>query len=279
MNASLIMHCQDSIQMNRIFPTYSEVADCYIEHFEEDLSVNSDRSNKIRAATEHDTDLQEVLSSVLHGWPMKVPSHLIKLKKEEQLSVRNGLLLVNSRIVVPESQREVLVKLHKSHQDINKRKWRPKIFYLWWPGLCYELKNHVNSCINVLQWKQAGTKRAPLKAFRMTHSTVENKLGIYLMEFKIRPYLIIVDYSSGWLEVLFLYNRISQLAINKLSSIFCKTWIVRYHQMWQRNSIPQQRISVIYQRKGLYSHYEQSQFPKSKWSSWEWSNISGKYFS
>ena len=111
-----------------IFPTnkqdsqIQEVVDSHIEYFEEDTSVTPDGLNKIRAATVHDSDLRQVVFYVLHKWPVKVPEHLMKFKREEgNFSVRNGLLIMNNRIVALESQEEeVINKLHQSHLGINK---------------------------------------------------------------------------------------------------------------------------------------------------------------
>ena len=196
-----------------------EVVDSYIEYFEEDTSVTPDRLNKIRAATVHDSDLQQVISYVLHGWPVKVPEHLMKFKREEgNFSVRNGLLIMNNRIVVPESQKEeVINKLHQSHQGINKCR-RMAQNAVWWPGLSSELKNLVNNC-KLCQENRPEQKKEPLKPSELP-SRPWKKLGIDLMELKNKSYLIIVDYYSRWLEVLFLHNTTSKTVINKLSSVF-----------------------------------------------------------
>lgn len=196
-----------------------EIIDCYIDHFEEDISVSPVRLNKIRTATVHDTDLQQVISYVLHGWPEKVPEHLIKFKREEgNFSVRDGLLIMSSRIVVPQSQKdEILAKLHKSHQGINKcRKMAQNT--VWWPGLSCDLKKLVNNCM-FCQESRPTQKKEPLKP-SVLPSRPWKKLGIDLMEFKNKPYLIIVDYYSRWLEVILLHNTTSQTVINKLGSVF-----------------------------------------------------------
>lgn len=81
-----------------------KIVSLYIYHFE-DVSVTPGRLSKIKAATGHDTDIQEVMSYVLHGWPSKVSEHIMKYKREGHFSVKNGLLIMDSRIVIPETQR------------------------------------------------------------------------------------------------------------------------------------------------------------------------------
>ena len=142
----------------------------------------------------------------------------MKFKREEgNFSVRNGLLIMNNIIVVPESQKEeVINKLHQSHQGINKCR-RMAQNAVWWPGLSSELKNLVNNC-KLCQENRPEQKKEPLKPSELP-SRPWKKLGIDLMELKNKSYLIIVYYSR-WLEVLFLHNTTSQTVINKLGSVF-----------------------------------------------------------
>ena len=96
----------------------------------------------------HGSDSQQVISYILHGWPVKAPEQLMKFKREEgNFSVRNGLLIMNNRIVVPEFQKEeVINKLHQSHQGISKCRRRKAENAVLWIGLSSELKNLVNNC-------------------------------------------------------------------------------------------------------------------------------------
>ncbi|GFR59411.1 Pol polyprotein [Elysia marginata] len=52
-----------------------------------------------------------------------------------ELTVNHGLLLYNSRIVIPESlQADILSKIHEGHQGIVKYRAMAKTS-VWWPGL------------------------------------------------------------------------------------------------------------------------------------------------
>ena len=62
-----------------------------------------------------------------------------------ELSVHNNLLLRGSRIVIPPTlQQDMLKKLHKSHQGITKCRLRAK--QSMWSGLNKQLQRIVNNC-------------------------------------------------------------------------------------------------------------------------------------
>ncbi|GFO35007.1 Pol polyprotein [Plakobranchus ocellatus] len=120
-------------------PTTVQAVESYTEPFENYISITPDRLNKIKAATVHDTTLQKVITYTLNGWPDKTSENLSKFRQVAgKLSVRDGLLIMEQRVVIPESERaQVLGKLHKSHQGINKcRKFAQET--VWWPGLSTE---------------------------------------------------------------------------------------------------------------------------------------------
>ena len=79
---------------------------------------------------------------------------------QARLSVGNGLLLLDSRIVVPESmRRETLVKLHQGHQGIQRCRYRAK-HSVWWPKISQDIENVVKQCPKCI--KDTQYRREPL---------------------------------------------------------------------------------------------------------------------
>ena len=66
--------------------------------------------------------------------------------KRLELTQGDGILLWNSRVIVPEVLRTLLLKdLHSEHLGMVKMKQLVKR-YLWWPGLDKEIEETVKLC-------------------------------------------------------------------------------------------------------------------------------------
>ena len=82
--------------------------------------------------------MSEVMNYVLNGWPVVstiTPGLKPYYEVRHMLSVAEGLLTYQSRIVIPSSQRlEILSCLHESHQGFCKRLDNAERC-VWWPGL------------------------------------------------------------------------------------------------------------------------------------------------
>ena len=62
------------------------------------------------------------------------------------LSISDGLLTYNDRIVIPTDMREeILERIHTGHQGITKCRARANLS-VWWPGISKEIKEKVESC-------------------------------------------------------------------------------------------------------------------------------------
>mgnify|MGYP001002027478 CR=1 FL=1 len=63
-----------------------------------------------------------------------------------ELAIEGGLVLYGPRLVVPKSERkDVLEKLHASHQGMSKTKSRARSA-LYWPGINHEIEEMVSKC-------------------------------------------------------------------------------------------------------------------------------------
>ncbi|KAL8586722.1 hypothetical protein ACOMHN_038708 [Nucella lapillus] len=125
----------------------AETVTAYVNNVESCWPVTQQRMDRLRAATVHDPELQQVIEYVLNGWPRTPPVNLQAYHQVQgELSLISGLLVYNNRIVVPSSQREdVLHKLHETHQGLHKCRQNAQSA-VWWPGLSRDLKNLIDSC-------------------------------------------------------------------------------------------------------------------------------------
>ena len=106
--------------------------------------------DRIREAARADEAYQKLTEAVLHGFPehkADLPS-LIRpyWNIRERLSMDDGLLVCGARLVIPDSlRREVLDRLHDSHQGIARTKRRARQS-VYWPNICQDIDNLVKSC-------------------------------------------------------------------------------------------------------------------------------------
>ena len=104
----------------------------------------------IAAAGAADPEYQELIQYVNEGCPQKkglVAAHLLPYcKLKDDLCVVDGIVLYQSRIVIPKRERkEVLKRLHASHQGVERTKRRARQT-VYWPGISSDIKNTVEVC-------------------------------------------------------------------------------------------------------------------------------------
>ena len=99
------------------------------------------------SASKEDPVIQAILQSLVSGkWPTSQEVQPFQKVKEE-LSESHGLLLRNTRIVIPKSlQKAVLHSAHEGHQGIVRTKHmvREKV---WWPGIDKQIEEMIKTCI------------------------------------------------------------------------------------------------------------------------------------
>ena len=98
-----------------------------------------------KEATKEDEELQAVMRFVTGGWPRHstvLPPNIVPyFTVQGDLSVCDDLVTFQDRIVVPKAERrEVLQRLHGSHQGLTSCRERAKTS-VWWPGISQDLKN------------------------------------------------------------------------------------------------------------------------------------------
>ena len=115
-----------------------------------------------------------------------------------ELTVQDGLLLKNSRIVIPSCMRlEILDKIHAGHQGIVKCRERAKNS-VWWPGLSKQLEDIVRTCTICVQ--ELSNRAEPLITTPLPDRPWQ-KVAADLCEYRGNKYLVVVDYFSRYVEV------------------------------------------------------------------------------
>ena len=197
----------------------AEVVTAYVDVVMDNQQITPRRIEALQSATVHDPELQQVISYILNGWPQSVAEQFQPYRQAQgELSVADGLVIFNNRIVVPVSQRkDILHKLHETHQGLHKCRQNAQAT-VWWPGLSKELKELVDACREcrtnrpVQRWEPLCPTELPERPWQ--------KLGADLCALQGKDFLVVTDYYSRWLEVRQLHSTTASSVINKFKMIF-----------------------------------------------------------
>lgn len=186
--------------------------------------VSDNKLRQIREKTLEDVCLSSTLDYVRHGWPeyredIKI-SALSMFPFRHELSEVDGILVKGDRIVVPYKMRkEILERIHEGHFGITKCKERGKQS-VWWPEINKQIKDMVAKCQHCLE-KRPTQRKEPLLPSALPDRPFQ-KVGVDICEVKKNQYLVLEDYYSRYLEIMYLSNTSSRTVIFKLKSCFAR---------------------------------------------------------
>ena len=114
------------------------------------LSARSDSLNQLRLATQQDDKLVLLKHTITQGWPntiKEVPNSLQPYWTfHKELTVEDGLVLIGTRIVIPNKKHEAVLKLiHEAHLGLSKCKLHTKVT-VYWLGLNDQMEKLVLDC-------------------------------------------------------------------------------------------------------------------------------------
>ena len=182
----------------------------------------TDKIDRIRNEQNHDRNCVQVTKYCQDGWSNRnqldndlKPFHSVST----ELSVQNGLLMRNSRIVIPKSlQPDILQKLHNGHQGITKCRARARNS-VWWPGISKDLETEVKKCTACCKAQMQVTE--PLIPTQFPQLPWQ-RVGTDLFEHNASNYVLVVDYFSRYIEIAKLSSTDANTVVNHLKSIFAR---------------------------------------------------------
>ena len=183
--------------------------------------VSDRRLTEIAEETQRDAILKEAFELTTTGWPSKneLKSELHELfAVRTELSIHQGLLVKESRIVIPTSMRtEILNTIHAGHQGVTKCRERAKSC-VWWPGISKDIAKLVSSCQHCEE-KKPSQRSEPLNPTPLPQRPFQ-MIGVDLCEVKGEQYLIVMDYFSRFLEIAHLPSITTASVVGRLKNIF-----------------------------------------------------------
>ena len=179
-------------------------------------------ADEVANATRRDKQLSKVLYHTRHGWPDSVGSEMRPFfLKRYSLSIEQDVLLLGIRVVVPESLRDrVLQQLHDTHPGVARMKGIARS-HVWWPELDHDIEYLVKGCQNCQLQQSAPTEATvhpliwPQVPWYRLHIDYAGPFFDYM-------WLVVVDATSKWAEIIPVREATSTLTIKALEAIFAR---------------------------------------------------------
>ena len=192
------------------------------------IKLSPERLAQLQTCTAQDPVLLTLKTTVTTGWPELRDQVLIPIREywcyRDEISVHNGVLFKNHRVIVPKlMQEEVLSRIHSSHLGIESclRKAKDVVF---WPGMSSQIKETVSECQICAEF-QARNPRQPLQTHEIP-ARPWSRVAADLFSLHSKTYIVLVDYYSDFIEV-------SELPDTTSSSV-----IQFFKEQFSRHGIP-----------------------------------------
>jgi len=196
----------------------SEVITHHVDMVISSMPVSDRRLEEIREETANDPELKSLASVILHGWPTAKadckPEVAPYFKVREQLSTADGLVLKGTCIVISSSMRKTVLQ-----KGIKKCRRRARA-HVYWPNINAEITELVTNCTDCQAHSNKNIAR-PLQP-REVPNRPWQKIGVHLFSYKGKKYLTLVDYTSGFPELIEMNFTTSKAVLTTTQSVFAR---------------------------------------------------------
>lgn len=143
------------------------------------------------------------MAVIQQGWPEQknaLPSIIsLYYNMRDEMSVQDGLIFKEERVVVPRAMRSDLMKrVHNAHLGVNGCLNRAREC-LYWSGMYGDIKNFVSTCEVCREYERSQTKET-LRSHEIP-SRLWQRVAADLFEHAGRTYLVTTDYFSDFFEL------------------------------------------------------------------------------
>ena len=181
----------------------------------------------MKQETIDDETLQKVKDLVREGWPTSIKGVEEDVRPywpfREDISYIDGLLMAGSRIIIPESSRDyVLRQIHEGHQGEVKCLLRAKSA-VYWPGIYKQIEQLVKACGTCREFDHA-QPRCPMLANEVP-ARPWHTVGADLFQFRGKWHLLVTDFYSKAPFVRPLKGTSAWVVVRAMKSIFSENGI------------------------------------------------------
>ena len=180
--------------------------------------------NKMKEETRKDQTLKCLLETVRKGWPsdklMLPPCIRQYWFFREEITLYEGVLLKTHQVIVPTVLRkEMLEKIHKSHQGADSSISRAREA-LFWPGMSANIRQMSEACGICAQF-QTEQPREPMKSHEIP-KLPWSRISVDLFQLAGKNYLVMVDHYSDFIELDHLKNTTANSVIKVMKKNFAR---------------------------------------------------------
>ncbi|BES89748.1 Hypothetical Protein NTJ_02555 [Nesidiocoris tenuis] len=215
----------DCTKSEEPFQSYDSLNEIRTHFLHESNLTNS----RLKHLSWRDETLKTIFQLHERGWPPKrnLDDSIIPFyEKRDELSIENGVLLWQNRLVIPKSlQTCVLQKLHEGHPGIVAMKSLARI-YIWWPGIDRQIETYVGQCSDC-QKSQSDSPETPLYLWNTPDSSWDRLHIDFLGPFEGKMWFVVIDAFSRWLEIFPMTTATTENAVVSLRSLFSKYGICK----------------------------------------------------
>ena len=176
--------------------TTEEVVQIHVDSIRAHMPVSNVKWTEIAKQTQSDDKLKKVMEQIHLPGQIKLDKPYQHFKGE--LSVLDGVLLKGTKIVIPTSMRQQMVRLvHEGHLGIEKCKRRARDT-LYWPYMHRDIETYIQRC-ETCQRHQYQQPKEPMRP-HVKPQEPWRKVGMDLFQLKGKDYLLVMDYHSNYPE-------------------------------------------------------------------------------
>ena len=202
----------------------NEDIEIMVHSFIQEIPASPERLTQLKEETARDETLQALKTQLAEGFP----THRKALNPvlapywniRNDLSEAEGLLFNGKQLIIPKAlQSSVLDLIHESHLGIEKCKARARST-VYWPGMSRDIHDTVAKCPICLTHRHKNQKEPMIP-----HSIPDRpwqKLGSDVFEHKGKPYLVVVDYYSKFIETALMRDKTAGTIVTHMKSIFAR---------------------------------------------------------
>jgi len=163
----------------------------------------------LRQAAKDDEGYQQLVCAVQQGFPKDqrdISSELRHFQPmQHDLTVDDGLVLLNARIVIPTSaRRDTLSRLHAAHQGLVRTKRRARQA-VYWPAMNADITSVIQRCAICQEMQASQASEPPL--VEPSPARVFEDVSADLFSYAGNTYLVGVDRLSGWPSIHVWYRK------------------------------------------------------------------------
>ena len=189
----------------------NEDIEVMVHSFVARMPATPEKIAELKEETSKDESLQKLRIQIIHGWPDH--KQAVYQSNAPDWNVRHELSVPRTL------RRYILMLIHESHLGVEKCKARARAT-VYWPGLSNDIQETVSRCSTCSTYRNRNQKE-PMIAHEVPDRPWQ-KLGSDLFEHKGKPYLLVVDYYSKFIETSLLPAKTAGTVITHMKSIFAR---------------------------------------------------------